>query len=156
MPGPISTGVPHNSSDGHRIRVVLAEAHSVMRRSLRQLLDAEEHMEVVAEATDAATTSRLVRTHQPQVLVMDLRLPDGVGMQTIRRLRSRAPGTEIVALTMHDASVVARNALDAGAIGIVLKDTADTELVAAVRCAAHGQPYTSPRLAVGRASRVSS
>jgi two-component system response regulator NreC len=128
------------------VRVVLAEDHATMRRSLRLLLDSEPDLEVVAEAGDQATAIGHVHGHRPQVLVLDLRMPSGSSIETIRRLRAHAPGTEVVVITMQESPAFAKHALDAGAIGYVLKDTADAELPEAVRHAARGELYTSPRV----------
>jgi DNA-binding NarL/FixJ family response regulator len=101
---------------------------------------------------------RQVQSHLPDVLVLDLSLPEGSSIEAIRRLRERVPSVQIVVLTMEDSSVFAQQALDAGAIGFVRKDLADAELPEAVRNAARGEPYCSRRLAaqlasLGRSSR---
>jgi two-component system, NarL family, response regulator NreC len=129
------------------IRVVLADDHSVVRRSLRLLLDGEESVDVVAEAPDLSAVLREVRLHTPHVLVLDLRLPNGSSVETIQRLRTRMPQTEIVVMTMEARPVFAQQAIDAGAIGFVLKDRADSELPTAVRRAAQGEEYVSPSVA---------
>jgi two-component system response regulator NreC len=141
---------PSMTSSGmapERIRVVLADDHALMRRSLRLLLDNEEGVEVIAEADDLRSVMRHVHGHLPHVLVLDLGMPNGSSIEAIRRLREQAPSTEIVVLTMEDSPVFAREALDAGAIGFVLKDFADTELPQAVRSAARGEQYFSQRVA---------
>jgi two-component system response regulator NreC len=129
------------------IRVVLADDHALMRRSLRLLLDNEQDLEVIAEAGDLETVTRHVREHRPHVLVLDLGLPNGSSVQTIGRLRTEMPGTEIVVLTMEESPVFAQQTLDAGAIGFVLKEMADEDLPEAVRRAARGLHYVSPRVA---------
>ena len=128
------------------IRVVLADDHALARRSLRLLLDGEEGVKVVAEAGDLKTVTRHVHGHRPHVLVLDLGMPDGSSIETIRRLREEVPSTEIIVLTMEDSPEFAQHALDAGAIGFVLKDFADPELNRAVRAAARGEQYVSPRV----------
>lgn len=131
------------------IRVVLADDHTLMRRSLRLLLDGEDDVEVVAEAFDLATVVSHVGRHRPNVLVADLRLPTGSSIDVIRKLRAQAPNTEVVVLTMDESPLFAQHAMDAGAIGYVLKDRADSELVTAIRCAANGAEYVSARVATG-------
>ncbi len=131
------------------IRVVLADDHALMRRSLRLLLDGEEGVDVIAEATDLATVINHVGRHQPHVLVADLRLPTGSSIDAIRELRAQAPNTEIVVLTMEESPLFAQQAIEAGAIGYVLKDSADSELITAIRCAAKGEEYISHRVAAG-------
>ena len=119
-----------------------------MRRGLRLLLGQEQDIEVVAEAGDLATALQDVNRHHPRVLVLDLLLPDGSGLDAIEPLRAREPGTQIVCLTMQDSPAFAKRAVSAGAIGFVLKDTAEIELGDAVRCAARGERYLSRRMAV--------
>jgi DNA-binding NarL/FixJ family response regulator len=99
----------------HSIRVVLAEDHALMRRSLRLLLDCEEHLEVVAEAWDVSSATRGVHDYHPDVLVLDLQMPHGSSLDAIWRLREQAPSTEIVALTMEQNPAFARHAIEAGA-----------------------------------------
>jgi len=129
------------------IRVVLADDHVLMRRSLRLLLDSEEDVEVVAEAADHSAAARHVHGHSPDVLVLDLRMNDGAGIEAVRSFSERAPGTRTVVLTMEDDPVFAQRALTAGAVAFVAKDLADAELPAAVRAAARGEEYVSPRAA---------
>jgi two-component system response regulator NreC len=128
------------------IRVVLADDHALMRRTLRRLLDREHGVQVVAEAGDLSTVHRHVHARLPHVLVLDLSMPDGSSIETIRRLREEVPSTEIVVLTMEDGPAFAQQALDAGAVGFVLKDFADVELSRAVRAAARGEQFVSPRV----------
>lgn len=129
------------------IRVVLADDHAPMRRSLRLLLDGEEDLGVVAEADDLASTVAHVQGCRPSVLVLGLGMPGGSGGETIRRLRARAPATQIVVVTMDESPVLAQSALAAGALGFVVKDLADEELPQAIRRAAGGEQYVSPRVA---------
>jgi two-component system, NarL family, response regulator NreC len=138
---PAATGPPAAEPIG----VVLAENHKTMRRSLRVLLDGETDLEVIAEAVDLKTALDVVRERQPPVLVLDLRVSIGSGMDAIRRLHEAAPITEIVALSMHENPAYAVSALTAGAIGYVLKDDADSDLPEAVRRAATHGEYISPR-----------
>jgi DNA-binding NarL/FixJ family response regulator len=129
------------------IRVVLAEDHALMRRSLRLLLDSQDGVDVVAEAGDLSTVVSCVHRNLPDVLVLDLGMPSESSIEVVRCLRADLPRTEIVVLTMEDSPWFAQQALDVGAIGFVLKDFADTELPEAVRDAARGQEYLSPRVA---------
>ena len=129
------------------IRVVLADDHVLTRRTLRLLLDAESDLEVVAEATDHVATVRHLHSHEPDVLVLDLRMTDGSGIETVRSLCARVPQTRIVVLTMSDDPSFAQRALAAGACAFVVKELADTELAWAVRAAAGGEEYVSPVVA---------
>jgi two-component system response regulator NreC len=128
------------------ITIVLADDHQVVRAGLRMLLQAEDEFEVVAEAGDVATTERRVAAYHPRVLILDLNMPGGSSLPAIPRLLETAPETQIVVLTMQTDPAFAREALRAGAIGYVLKEAAETELVRAVRLAADGRTYLSPEL----------
>lgn len=128
------------------VRVILADDHALIRRSLRLLLDGEHDVDVVAEAEDLRSVRGQVHGHLPQVLVLDLSMPNGSSIELIRRLRDEVPATRVVVLTMEDSPAFAQHALDAGAAAFVLKDSADTELLAAVRAAASGGEYVSPRV----------
>jgi two-component system response regulator NreC len=130
-----------------QIRVVLADDHAMMRRSLRMLLDGEHDFNVVGEAGNHASVTREVDVHRPQVLVLDLRMGGASSIETIRSLSERAPETKIVVLSMEDSPVFAQRALTAGAVGFVAKDLADDELSQAVRVACNGEEYVSPRVA---------
>jgi two-component system response regulator NreC len=135
-----------SADEAASIRIVLADDHAVVRRGLRLLLDGEAGFEVVAEAGDVDGARRYVRGHHPAVLVLDLNMPGGSSLDAIPEIRSESPETQIVVLTMKDAPEFARQALAGGAIGYVLKEAADSELLEAVRRAAAGQAYLTPSL----------
>jgi two-component system response regulator NreC len=130
------------------ITVLLADDHAILRTGLRLLLEAEEGLSVVAEAGDVPTVMRKVRGHRPKVLILDLNMPGTSGLSAIPSIRQASPETRIVVLTMQNDPVFAREALSAGALGYVLKEAADTEVVAAVRSAAADQMYVNPGLGV--------
>jgi two-component system, NarL family, response regulator NreC len=134
------------------IRLVLADDHAVVRSGLRMLLDSESEFEVVAEASNIEDARRYVRGHHPKVLVLDLNMPGGSSLEAIPAIRAESPGTEIVVLTMQREPAFAREALRAGALGYVLKEAADDELVQAVRLAAAGESYLNPKLGARIAS----
>jgi two-component system response regulator NreC len=134
------------TSGEKRITLVVADDHRVVRSGLRLLLEAEPGMEVVAEADDVASTRRYVKAHRPTVLVLDLNMPDGSSLPAIPELREQVPETQIVVLTMQDDPAFAREALKAGALGFVLKRSAESELVEAVKLAAAGERYLNPQL----------
>lgn len=143
---PVLGGCAPSASSEHSICVVLADQHASMRRSLRLLLDGEEDIEVIAELRDVLTVLRDVQSLPPHVLVIDLGMPNRSNIAAIHSLRTQLSCTEMIVLTMEESPVLAQKALDAGAIGFVLKDTADTELPRAIRNAARGQEYLSPRI----------
>ena len=125
------------------IRVVLADDHAVVRAGLRLLLDAEETFEVIAEAGDIDNAKRMVRAHRPHVLVLDLNMPGSDSLPAIPEL---AEQTAVVVLTMQNDPGFARQAMQSGAKGYVLKEAADAELVQAVQAAAQGRTYLNPEL----------
>jgi len=130
-----------------QIKIVIADDHAVVRRGLRLLLDAEDGFEVVAEAGDVDDAMRYTRAHRPQVLVLDLNMPGSqTSLEAIPVLCATTPETRIVVLTMQEDPEFARTALAGGAAAYVLKESADHELVAAVRAAAAGGTYLNPRL----------
>ena len=129
---------------------MLADDHALMRRSLRLLLDGEEDVEVVAEGGDLPAGRSATSTGtSPQVLVLDLNMPDGSSIEAIRRLRERAPDTQIVVMTMDENPVFAQRAFAAGAVGFVVKDRADGELPQAVRAAAAARSTSAHACAAG-------
>jgi DNA-binding NarL/FixJ family response regulator len=137
--------------EGERVpvTVVLADNHAMFRRTLRRLLDVERTVTVIDEASDLSSAVEHVERDQPRVLVLDLDMPNGSTIETIQRLRTKVPWTEIVVLTMEESASVAQQLLAAGAIAFVVKDRAETELLEAVRRAARGQEFVSARVAAG-------
>jgi two-component system response regulator NreC len=140
------------SASAQPIRIVLADDHNVVRSGLRMLLDGEDDFEVVAEASDVESARRFVRGHHPRVLVLDLSMPGGSSLEAIPLIRDESPGTQIVVLTMEQEPAFARQAIGAGALGYVLKHATEDELVEAVRRAAVGESYLSPKLGARIAS----
>jgi two-component system response regulator NreC len=143
---PIDTPGSGDVSSGKTIRIVIADDHAVVRRGLRQVLDAEKGFEVVAEAADLEAARRYTRGHRPDVLVLDLNMPGGSSLDGIPEIRAECPDTQIVVLTMQSEPAYARHALSAGALGYVLKESAESELVEAIRRASSGDTYLNPRL----------
>ena len=125
------------------ISIVLADDHEIVRTGLRLLLQGQEGMHVVGEAGDVAGALRLVETSRPDVLVLDLSMPGLPSLTAIARVRDACA---VVILTMQSDPAFAREALRAGARGYVLKEAAGAELVTAIRTAAAGETYLSPRL----------
>ena len=131
---------------GEAIDIVLADDHAVVRSALRLLLDAEEDLNVVAEAGDVEEAIRYVRGHKPAVLILDLNMPGGTSLGSVPDLNEASPATGIVVLTMETSPSYAREALQSGVLGYVLKEAVDKELVTAVRMAAEGRTYLQPEL----------
>ena len=131
---------------GEGISVVLADDHAVVRSALRLLLEAEPDLEVVAEAGDIESTVRYVRGHKPDVLVLDLNMPSGRSLGAVPEMLEASPGTSVVVLTMETDPSYAREAIQTGVLGYVLKEAVDEELVSAVRLASAGKTYLQPEL----------
>ena len=128
------------------VTVVIADDHAVVRKGLRMLVEAEPGLHVVAEAGTVPDALRMARAHRPDVIVLDLNMPGGSSLEMIPTMREEAPMTAIVVLTMQNDPSFARQALQSGALGFVLKEAADDELLGAIRLAAEGETYLNPRL----------
>jgi two-component system response regulator NreC len=137
------------------VRIVLADDHVVVRHGLRMVLEGEDGFEVIAEAGDVEETLRKARVIRPDVLVLDLNLGSESSLPRIPEIRRDSPSTAIVVLTMQNDPAFAREALQSGASGYVLKEAADDELVEAVRAAARGETYLNPRLGARLAAEPS-
>ncbi len=129
------------------IKVLIADDHSVVRQGLRMFLSADPELEIVGEARDGAEALQLTHQLHPDVVLMDLLMPVMDGITAIAAIRREVPETEVVALTsvLEDVSVV--DAVRAGAIGYLLKDTEAHELRRAIKAAAAGQVQLSPAVA---------
>lgn len=140
-------------ADGQEsISLVLADDHTVVRNGLRMVLEAEEDLEVVAEAADVEETLRKVRAYKPDVLLLDINMAGRSSLEALDDLRQANPAMAIVILTMQTETDYAREALRAGAKGYLLKEAAGTELITAVRTAATGENYVQPSIGARLAS----
>jgi DNA-binding NarL/FixJ family response regulator len=129
-------------------RIVVADDHAVVRRGLRALLDAQPGLEVCAEASSGPETVDCVRKLRPDMVVLDLTMPDMNGLDVTRTIRERSPATSVLVLTMHFSEELAREVLRAGALAYVLKSDADSELLAAIDHVRHNQPFFTGSLAL--------
>ena len=129
------------------IRILIADDHAVVRQGLRMFLGLDPDLDVVGEAVDGAEALRLARELKPDVVLMDLLMPEMDGIRATAAIRTELPDVEVVALTsvFDDSSVI--GAVRAGAIGYLLKDTQADELCRAIKAAAAGQVQLSPRAA---------
>lgn len=138
------------------VRVVLVDDHPVVRAGLRALLDSQADLAVVGEADSAAGAERVVAATRPDVVLMDLALGDGPGgAQATARLRSQPASPQVLVLTTYDTEADMLAAIDAGALGFLLKDAPPEELFRAVRHVAAGQMALAPPVAARLARRVS-
>jgi two-component system response regulator NreC len=138
---------------GEKIGIVLADDHPVVRGALKALLEGQEDLEVLGETGDIASARATVAELKPQVLVLDVNLPDGLAVDAVPDLREEAPGTALVLLTMERDLTLARRAIEAGASGYLFKDSAHLELIEAVRAAAAGERHLAPAVAAGLKDR---
>jgi len=129
------------------IRVVLADDHAVVRKGIRQFLEEADDISVVAEASDGAEALRLVEAHQPDVAVVDIRMPEVTGVEATRRIKERFPQVRVLVLTAYDDDPYVFALLQAGADGYVLKTASGDELVRAVRTVHQGGTALSPEIA---------
>lgn len=144
---PVPDSEPEANAGGS-IRIILADDHAAMRRSLRQLLDGEADIDVIVETDSLSAVMTHVAARRPDVLVLDLGMSSrGSGIAALDKLNREMRDMSIVVLTTNDDPAFAKRALDNGAVGLVLKDMADSDLPAAVREAARGKRYVSPLLA---------
>jgi len=128
------------------IRVLIADDHQVVREGLRMILEAEEGFQVVGEAADGVEAVELTGQSQPQVILMDLRMPRMDGLEAIERIRAQWPQVAIVILTTYDEDDLMVRGLRAGALGYLLKDTSRQELFNCLRAAARGDALLKPEM----------
>jgi DNA-binding NarL/FixJ family response regulator len=128
------------------IRVLIVDDHAVVRSGLRLLLDAEEDIEPVGEAGNARDAVFQARALKPDVILLDIVMPEQTGLDALPQLMHENPGAKVLVLSMQDEPRYVREAFAGGASGYVLKEAADTEVVAAVREVAAGGRYVNPEL----------
>jgi len=133
---------PHSSQEP--IRIVLADDHAVLRAGLTALLNAEADMHVVGDAGDGLACIAVVQETQPDVVLLDLNMPEMNGLDALAELHRIAPQIRVLVLTMHDDESYLRQVLTAGGAGYVLKQAADTELLTAIRTVYHGGTFLHP------------
>ena len=126
------------------IRILLADDHALVRHGFRMILAAQPDMEIAGEAGNGREAVDMAQKLKPDVVVMDVAMPELNGIEATRRLIELSPRTRVLALSMHKDAVYVREILRAGARGYLLKDSADADLLAAVRAVAKGEGYLSP------------
>jgi len=127
--------------NANALRIVVVDDHGVVRRGVRALLESHPGWEVVAEGGTGREAVELVRTLRPHVVVLDLSMPDMNGLEATRRIVDLSPQTEVLVLTMHHSEQLAREVLQAGARGYLLKSDADQNLIAAVDSLRQHKPF---------------
>jgi len=129
---------------GTRIRILLADDHTILRAGLRMMLNAQPDMEVIGEAQDGKQAINATMHLQPDIVLMDITMPDMGGIEATRQIKRIAPEVKVLVLTMHENDEYVFQALRAGASGYILKEAADTELITALHVLRSGQFYLSP------------
>jgi two-component system response regulator NreC len=127
-----------------KIRILLADDHTILRAGLRMMLNAQPDMEVVGEAQDGQHAISETQRLQPDVVLMDVTMPDMNGIEATREIKKLLPETKVLVLTMHENDEYVFQALRAGASGYMLKEAADTDLISALHVIQSGQFYLSP------------
>jgi two-component system response regulator NreC len=127
-------------------RVLIVDDHGILRAGLRALLDEEPDLTVVGEAADGAQALRLARSLRPEVVLMDIGLPDIDGLEVTRALLKAQPSVRVLVLTMYEDSALLHAALEAGAAGYIIKRALEGELVSAIRAVMRGDLYVHPAL----------
>ena len=128
------------------LRIVVVDDHSVVRKGVRALLESQPGWEVAAEATTGREAVEVVKRLQPDVVVMDLSMPDLNGLEATRQILKESPRTEVLVLTMHHADELVRDVLQAGARGYVLKSDADASLINAVDSLRRHKPFLTANI----------
>ncbi len=127
-----------------QIRIVLADDHTIIRSGLRLLLEQQPDFKVVAEASDGRNAVELVARHKPEVAILDIGMPELNGIEATRQILAAEPATQIVILSMHSDEGYVLRALKAGARAYILKNSAEADLIRAVRSVADGKSFFSP------------
>jgi DNA-binding NarL/FixJ family response regulator len=126
------------------MRVLIADDHGIVRSGIRLLLERQADIEVIGEAADGAEAREMAIRERPDLAILDVRMPKLTGLQATREIKSQAPEVSVLILSMHDDERYLFEALKAGASGYVLKAQADTDLLAAIRAVAGGEPFLTP------------
>lgn len=129
------------------VRIIIADDHPVVRAGLEGMLSAQPEFEVVGQAADGAEAVKSTSRLQPDVVLMDLRMPEVDGVAAIKEIREGHPGVHVLVLTTYDSDADILRAVEAGATGYMLKDAPREELFRAVKAAAKGEPLLAPRVA---------
>ena len=128
------------------IRIVIADDHPVVRHGLKEMIETDSMLRVVAEAGDGRHALEIIERLKPDVAVLDLDMPEMDGFAVVREIQRKNLAVEIIVLTIHREEELFQEAMDLGVRGYVLKDSATTDIISSIRSAAARQPYISPQL----------
>ncbi|HVE75492.1 MAG TPA: response regulator transcription factor [Actinomycetota bacterium] len=128
------------------VKVILADDHPLIRQGLRTMLETSDQVEILAEACEGRELIEMVAAHQPDVVVVDIRMPDMDGLEAVRRIRKRHPHVKALMLTVHDEEAYVHEAIRAGASGYLLKTVSAEELVKGILTVAAGKAMLHPAI----------
>jgi DNA-binding NarL/FixJ family response regulator len=128
------------------LRILIADDHPIFRKGLRQVIESEAHLKVVAEADDGTMALEQIRQLQPDIAILDIHMPNMTGFELARTVEEQGIEVGVIFLTMHKAEDMFNAAMDIGVKGYVLKDSAVTDIVGSIRAVMDGQPFISPQL----------
>jgi DNA-binding NarL/FixJ family response regulator len=128
------------------LRILIADDHPIFRKGLRQVIEADAHLTVVAEADDGTTALQQIQQLQPDIAILDIHMPNMSGFELARAVEEQGIQIEVIFLTMHKAEDMFNAAMDMGVKGYVLKDSAVTDIVGSIKAVMGGQPFISPQL----------
>ena len=129
-----------------KIRILLADDHNIMRRGLRLLLEREPEFEVVAEAADGRQATERAEATNPDIVILDIAMPNMSGIEAAQRIKTLLPQAAVIILSMHSDEGYVLRALKAGAKGYLLKDSAENDLIEAIRAVSAGKAFFSPEI----------
>lgn len=129
-----------------KTRVLIADDHPIFRSGLRQVIEADATMTVIAEADDGASALRLIREHKPDIVVLDVNMPGVTGFDVVKSIRKENLSSDVVLLTMHNEEAMFTKALSLGVRGYVLKDSATSDILNCLHAVRKGENYTSAEL----------
>jgi len=128
------------------IKLIIADDHPIFRSGLKQIIDGDRKFDVVAEASDGESALNLIQQQTPKIVILDVNMPKMTGFEVAKELRRREIDCEIVFLTMHSEEAMFNKAMDLGAKGYILKDSAAVDIINCLQAVANGQNYTSPAI----------
>jgi DNA-binding NarL/FixJ family response regulator len=137
-----------------KVKVLLVDDHGLVREGIKMILERERHFEVVGEATDGRKALAALQKVRPDVILMDISMPNLNGFEAIFQIKRSYPDAKILVLTVHTNEEYVYKSLKAGALGYLVKDSAVSELVGAVKAVAEGKPYLSPSISKGVVDRL--
>lgn len=139
----------------NKIRIYIADDHAVLRSGLRLLMQSQPDMEVVGDAGNFSDVLSELPSLLPDIVTLDLSMPEGLGLKAIAKIKKVSPGSRVVVLTMHDDPAYLRTALSMGVSGYVVKSAADTELLSAVRAVSQGRVFVDAQSSIENGARYS-